>query len=174
MISPELDTGRSDAEVDISIVVPAFNETENLAALSDGLVLSLEPLGRTWEPVLADDGSADQTCRRSPGCAPASACKEPAALPQLQAPIGPVGGALPYARSRGWTRTSSTRPPSCSSSSRSGSAARRSCTSHGPTRNGCPGGSGRPRAPTTGSPRRCPVFRSKPVWRISACSIARC
>ena len=52
---------RPGDEVDISIVVPAFNETRNIGMLHDGLVDALDPLGRTWELIFVDDGSRDAT-----------------------------------------------------------------------------------------------------------------
>ncbi|OAN54990.1 glycosyltransferase family 2 protein [Magnetospirillum moscoviense] len=46
--------------LDISIVVPAFNERETLAALVAGVRASLQPVpGRTWEILFIDDGSQD-------------------------------------------------------------------------------------------------------------------
>ncbi len=44
---------------DISVVVPVFNEVENLEPLYRALVAALDPLGRSWELVLVDDGSTD-------------------------------------------------------------------------------------------------------------------
>ncbi len=46
---------------DLSVVVPVFNEVENLGPLYQALVTALEPLGRTWELVLVDDGSTDDS-----------------------------------------------------------------------------------------------------------------
>ncbi|CAA7622630.1 Glycosyl transferase family 2 [Magnetospirillum sp. LM-5] len=52
-------TDSSDT-LDISIVVPAYNERETLAALVAGVRASLQPLsGRTWEILFIDDGSHD-------------------------------------------------------------------------------------------------------------------
>ena len=43
----------------ISILIPVFNEAENLEPLRAELVAALEALGRKWEVVLVDDGSTD-------------------------------------------------------------------------------------------------------------------
>jgi glycosyltransferase involved in cell wall biosynthesis len=45
----------------VSVVVPAYNEAENLAALLAELRPPLEALGRPYEIVLVDDGSTDGT-----------------------------------------------------------------------------------------------------------------
>ncbi|HXL73239.1 MAG TPA: glycosyltransferase, partial [bacterium] len=48
-------------EVLISIVTPAFNEEKNLPLLYARLKKSLDQLGVSWEWVVVDDHSADQT-----------------------------------------------------------------------------------------------------------------
>jgi glycosyltransferase involved in cell wall biosynthesis len=45
--------------MDLSIVVPLYNEEANLALLVEQLQASLSPLGRSFEIVLVDDGSRD-------------------------------------------------------------------------------------------------------------------
>ncbi len=45
--------------MDLSIVVPLYNEEANLALLVEQLQASLRPLGRSFEIVLVDDGSRD-------------------------------------------------------------------------------------------------------------------
>ncbi|MGX1885159.1 glycosyltransferase family 2 protein [Streptomyces sp. NPDC055287] len=47
--------------VQISIVVPCFNESEVIDAFHDALVNALEPTGTTFEICYVDDGSADET-----------------------------------------------------------------------------------------------------------------
>jgi glycosyltransferase involved in cell wall biosynthesis len=46
---------------ELSIVVPVFNEEENVEPLYRGVVNALEALGRTFEIVVVDDGSSDRT-----------------------------------------------------------------------------------------------------------------
>lgn len=45
--------------MDLSIVIPLFNERDNLRPLHDELVRVLAPLGRAYEMVFVDDGSTD-------------------------------------------------------------------------------------------------------------------
>src|SRR5882672_6564373 len=56
MLSP----GRMDRP-QISVVIPLFNEEENVRVLLDELVGELEKLGRTYEVICVDDGSRDRT-----------------------------------------------------------------------------------------------------------------
>ena len=64
------DTGRLEAggassaidpPIELSVIIPAYNEEESLGFLYDRLVESLDPLGITYEVILVDDGSADRT-----------------------------------------------------------------------------------------------------------------
>ncbi len=50
--------------MDISVVVPVYNEEECIEALCDRLHESLSRLGRTYEIILVDDGSRDRTWER--------------------------------------------------------------------------------------------------------------
>ena len=52
------------ARVDVSVVVPLYNEKDNLADLHQQLSSALLPLGRSFEIVLVDDGSTDGTRER--------------------------------------------------------------------------------------------------------------
>jgi glycosyltransferase involved in cell wall biosynthesis len=52
------------ARVDVSVVVPLYNEKDNLADLHQQLSSALLPLGRSFEIVLVDDGSSDGTRER--------------------------------------------------------------------------------------------------------------
>jgi dolichol-phosphate mannosyltransferase len=45
----------------ISIVLPAYNEVGNLAEICTRLASVLEPLATSWEVIIADDGSRDET-----------------------------------------------------------------------------------------------------------------
>ena len=46
---------------EVSVVVPLYNEAENLAALHDALTWGMRSTGRSYELVLVDDGSRDGT-----------------------------------------------------------------------------------------------------------------
>ena len=50
-----------DARPDISVVIPAYDEVENLPPLLAELRAALEACGRSWELLLVDDGSRDGT-----------------------------------------------------------------------------------------------------------------
>ena len=45
--------------LDLSIVIPLYNEEDNVKPLYDALKTALEPLGRTYEVIIVDDGSRD-------------------------------------------------------------------------------------------------------------------
>jgi glycosyltransferase involved in cell wall biosynthesis len=45
--------------LNLSLVVPVYNEEENLRLLLDAIHEALDPLSRTWEVVFVDDGSVD-------------------------------------------------------------------------------------------------------------------
>ena len=57
----------------LSAVVPAYNEVENLPSLVAELCAALDSTGRTWELLLVDDGSRDGTGEAME----AAAAKEP-------------------------------------------------------------------------------------------------
>ena len=46
---------------DVSVLMPAYNEAENLAEVIPSTAAALEALGRSWEIVIVDDGSNDNT-----------------------------------------------------------------------------------------------------------------
>lgn len=46
---------------DLSVVIPVFNEEENIELLYEKLVTSLSNIGYTWEAVFIDDGSTDKS-----------------------------------------------------------------------------------------------------------------
>jgi len=52
------------SELAYSIVIPFYNESENIAALHAEIVATMERLGRRWEALYVDDGSADGTYDR--------------------------------------------------------------------------------------------------------------
>lgn len=45
--------------MDLSIVVPVYNEEENIPLLYQAITAAVAPLGREWEVILVDDGSQD-------------------------------------------------------------------------------------------------------------------
>jgi glycosyltransferase involved in cell wall biosynthesis len=49
---------------DVSVVIPLYNEAENLEQLHSELGASLESMGRSYEVILVDDGSQDGTLER--------------------------------------------------------------------------------------------------------------
>src|SRR6266446_7294566 len=51
-------------KIDLSIVVPIYNEQENLGELHRRIAAAIAPLGRSYEIVLVDDGSRDHSLHR--------------------------------------------------------------------------------------------------------------
>ena len=51
------------APLDLSVVVPLYNEEESLPHLVNQLISALRPAGETFELVLVDDGSSDRTAK---------------------------------------------------------------------------------------------------------------
>lgn len=47
--------------MELSVVIPVYNEAGNVEALVEDLLRALEPLGRDYEIVMVDDGSSDGT-----------------------------------------------------------------------------------------------------------------
>ena len=50
-----------DRDIEISIVVPIYDEEENIVPLYERIAQTMDALGRTWEAVFVDDGSQDQS-----------------------------------------------------------------------------------------------------------------
>jgi len=46
-------------KLDISIVIPVYNERENLSLLDEKITKSIKPLNKKYEVILVDDGSVD-------------------------------------------------------------------------------------------------------------------
>jgi glycosyltransferase involved in cell wall biosynthesis len=67
---PELEEPAS-AGPELSVVVPVFDEEDNVDRLYAALISSLEELGRSFEVVVVDDGSRDDTYERLLGHAAA-------------------------------------------------------------------------------------------------------
>ena len=59
--------------LDLSVVVPLFNEEESVRPLYEAIVRGVEPLGLGFEIVLVDDGSRDGTARIADAIARADA-----------------------------------------------------------------------------------------------------
>ena len=51
----------NDSSIQISVVVPAYNEEEGLDTFYKALAAQLEQIGETWEIVFVNDGSRDNT-----------------------------------------------------------------------------------------------------------------
>ncbi len=49
---------------ELSLVVPVYNEEDNIQPLFSKIAAAMEGLGKTWEVVLVDDGSRDQSLAR--------------------------------------------------------------------------------------------------------------
>ena len=47
----------------LSIVIPVYNEVDNLPLLFDALHAALDPLPHPWEVIFVDDGSQDGSCQ---------------------------------------------------------------------------------------------------------------
>src|SRR5688572_2230045 len=55
---------RADDRPEVSVVIPVHNEEDNVEPLFADLRASLDGLGRTYEIVVVDDGSRDETYSR--------------------------------------------------------------------------------------------------------------
>lgn len=55
---------KSNEDIFISIVVPMFNESENIGMLYERLTMVLENLNRTYEVICVNDGSRDDTLQK--------------------------------------------------------------------------------------------------------------
>ena len=53
-----------DPELDVSVVIPVFNEVDSVVPLADRVAGVLEATGRTFEILFVDDGSTDGTVER--------------------------------------------------------------------------------------------------------------
>jgi dolichol-phosphate mannosyltransferase len=49
------------SSIELSVVVPVYNEEGAVTALADEVALALAPLGDAWECIWVDDGSTDRT-----------------------------------------------------------------------------------------------------------------
>lgn len=55
---------KPEEEIEISVCVPIYNEEESVRLLYEAIVAALEPTGRSFEIVMVDDGSTDDTIPR--------------------------------------------------------------------------------------------------------------
>ena len=46
---------------ELSLIIPVYNEEENLPLLMEGICLSMESLNREWEVIFVEDGSTDHS-----------------------------------------------------------------------------------------------------------------
>ena len=51
----------TERKIDISVVVPVYNEEENLPVLIPQISAALNPLGKSFEMIFVDDGSTDNS-----------------------------------------------------------------------------------------------------------------
>jgi len=58
-------TAAPESSVEISIILPAFQEEQGISPLLDRIGAVMEPLGRSWEILVVDDGSTDETAARA-------------------------------------------------------------------------------------------------------------
>ena len=47
--------------MNLSLVIPVYNEEENVSLLFDAICRALEPVHKTWEVIFVDDGSTDKS-----------------------------------------------------------------------------------------------------------------
>jgi glycosyltransferase involved in cell wall biosynthesis len=64
MTSPRNVPAEETAPIDLSILVPVYNESQNVEPLMAELVAALDPTGLDYEVILVDDGSTDGTRER--------------------------------------------------------------------------------------------------------------
>jgi len=59
--SETLDPAKATGSPHVSVVIPVFNEEENLPELNGRVVKALESTGKSWELIYVDDGSSDKS-----------------------------------------------------------------------------------------------------------------
>jgi len=52
----------SESPIEISVVIPAYNEQEALPPVLDDVIAQMDAIGRPYEIIVVDDGSTDATC----------------------------------------------------------------------------------------------------------------
>ena len=51
----------ADPKPELSVVIPFFNEEDNVTLVISDVTSELNKLGKSWEAILVDDGSTDKT-----------------------------------------------------------------------------------------------------------------
>ena len=57
----EIEEANPPEDPDVSIVIPIYNEEENISLLLEELHSALKPAGRSYELIMIDDGSRDRS-----------------------------------------------------------------------------------------------------------------
>ena len=65
MAPPPEDLRRVTEQPDLSVIVPFYNEEDNIVRMHAAIVAALEPLALPFEMVFVDDGSKDRTLERA-------------------------------------------------------------------------------------------------------------
>ncbi len=73
-------------KVELSVVVPVFNEQENIALLIERTLAALSREHLQWELIIVDDGSTDDTAVVARDCI--AKCKDPICLVEFQRNFG--------------------------------------------------------------------------------------
>ena len=65
-VDPPLSTSRirEGCVLDLSIIIPTFDEEDNVEPLYQVLIATMPPLGHSFEIIFIDDGSRDRTFAR--------------------------------------------------------------------------------------------------------------
>ena len=62
-MTAEHSTPETSTQTDLSFVIPAYNEEENIPLLHQRITENLEKLGKSYEIIFIDDGSTDKTAQ---------------------------------------------------------------------------------------------------------------
>jgi glycosyltransferase involved in cell wall biosynthesis len=63
-IASEMTEPASEGVLELSVILPAYNEAESVGPLYEATVRAVEPMGRSFEIIFVDDGSSDETFDR--------------------------------------------------------------------------------------------------------------
>jgi len=92
--------------IDLSVIVPAYNEEANIGRSAAGVVEYLKAGARSWELLVVDDGSTDSTLALAEGLAAA----EPRVMPTTRRRSRSSRSSRPASRT---VRTSRSAPGGC-------------------------------------------------------------